>query len=555
MHEHRRHIFPALAALLGSLLSACGGTSDSTPSPPPVGTLEVACSGTSCGAASPTQYSGSGVGIWRYRNTGDSAASVDIDISGVSAGQQALLLFSNGSMRSASLPAVGTLASPARFAPAAPVTDPMGGIDRDERPRDAFHSELLRWNAEAAELLQRRDPASRGSAALGTPRPASSTPAVGSSKSWYQAATPAGTYTAVVKAVCNLTASPGRKAVFWVDPASTASGSIGDSDLVFFQNVFCGATGGFARVIEALGDVWGAGAAQYTNVIQDEPVLQDVNILFLEVKQNVWAGYFASANNLLKSSVPASNEALAFFIDSAQVRKSLPASEDYIGSTLLHELTHMVNFNQRNIVRGYDFRSDTWLEEMSAMMTEDIVVPSVTTNRYSSIPGQRVRGYIRSGGGASLLNWSFPAQDAYSVGGSLDGFLDRRYGTAIWKGQVDCPGGASWSCMDGLIRTAGGEGFADEFARLGATIFGLVPAATTPDGYGFPRKLAGEYTLDAIDPTTYTSYRPATATSLGVTFDPGTQTYLLDTIPSGGTRYQRNGVSVPAGTSIMLVVQ
>ncbi len=136
-----------------------GGTTTRTATvtvtaPPTV--LEVACSGASCGASSPTLYSGTGVGIWRFRNTGASARTVDLHVGGVAAGKQALLVFSNGTSLPATLPSPGTLASPPAAAPdlAALRLDGNSDLDRAEEARQAWHGALLEENRRLGLLLR-----------------------------------------------------------------------------------------------------------------------------------------------------------------------------------------------------------------------------------------------------------------------------------------------------------------------------------------------------------------------------------------------------------------
>ena len=281
-------------------------------------------------------------------------------------------------------------------------------------------------------------------------------------------------------------------------------------------------------------------------------------MVFLEVPgqvaDKVWAGYFWGGNNFRKSAGPefaTSNEALAFFID-ASLLKASAGYRSYIGSALLHELTHMANFYQRAVFRGV--ANDTWLEETTATMIDDIVPPAVTPDHYSIIPGQRIRPYVASGGGITLIAWDYPAQNTYSLAGAFGAFVNRRYGTSIVSGTTDCASGGV-DCVDGLIRAAGGTGFADEFERVGASIFGLLPLTGTPAGYGYPQKVSGAYTLAPIDVAAYASSRKATATTLGLDFGAGSHTYQLDTIAAGRSVYTRTGVVVPAGTSILLVIQ
>jgi hypothetical protein len=560
--QPRRPKFHATIVLLGGAiaLSACGGDGGTGGGGggTVTGSLEVACSGTGCGAASATQYSGSGVGIWRYRNTTTAEALIDLDISGVSGGKQAVVVFSNGSASPASsLPSPGALATPpAALAAtaAAPIPDEDSALDRAEAARLVTHTELRRLDRLLVSELQRGGPGGTAAAAeVAAPTTALATPAVGDTRAWNEIYGNTGSYNTVAKATCPL--STGRNAVFWVDPAATAAGTVTNANIAYFQQIFCGNPGGYADVVAALGDVWGTGAAPFSNIIQDgNPGLLDFNVVFLQVNppQANWAGYFYAINNYKKTysaQTAQSNEALVFFIDASQVARN----QSYIGSALLHEMTHMVNFYQRGVIRGSPH--DIWLEETTAMMTEDFVTPAVSPGRYTTIPSQRVGPYVGSGGAISLMFWDYPVHDNYANGGSLAGLLDRKYGTAIWTGAVTCVAASSWGCLDGLIRGAGGAGFADEFARLGATIFGLVPTPSAPAGYGFPQRTAGIYTLDAIDTMTYAARRPVTATSLGVSFDPGTHTYQVDTVPTGSTRYRRTGVRVPAGTTLMLVIK
>ena len=527
---------------------------------PPPTVLEVACSGSSCGAANPYTYSGAGIGIWRFHNGAAEPRTVDIHVGGVTAGDEAVLVFSNGTRSGISpLPSAGSLPTPG---PAAlRIASPDDG-DAIDRAQDASHHEFLEENR-ALGLSLRAAARNAGSRLLAAPlaAPALAPPAVGDLRNWFEVVG-AMTYDTVAQAVCDLPG--GRKAVLWVDPASTASGSLLPEDLAYFRSTFCGplpsdADGGFGRVTALLGDVWGPVAPDAVGfLISDLPALQDVNVVFLEVpgaiESKVWAGYFWGGNNFRKSAgsdYASSNEALAFFIDASLVHTSA-TYRSYLGSALLHELTHMANFYQRSVARGTT--NDTWLEETTATMIEDVVVPVATPDHYSSIPAQRIRPYVGSGGAITYMAWLYPDQNSYSLAGAFGAFLNRRYGTSILTGTIGCTGGGV-ECLDGLIRAGGGAGFADEFGRVGASIFGLLPLAGTPDGYGYPQKVAGAYTLASIDVVAYASKRKTTATALGEDFAAGSHTYQIDTVPTGRGVYSRIGVVVPGGTSILLVIQ
>jgi hypothetical protein len=212
----------------------------------------------------------------------------------------------------------------------------------------------------------------------------------------------------------------------------------------------------------------------------------------------------------------------------------------------------MVNLFQRSALR--DRSNDTWLEETTATMVEDLVTPVATPDRYSILAGSRIGPYVGSGGAIGLLGWDYPAQYVYGLAGAFGAFVNRRYGTSIVTGTVGCAG-TGIDCLDGLIQAGGGIGFADEFGRVGASIFGLLPSPGTPDGYGYPQKVTGGYTLAGIDVSAYAARRRATAAELGEDFAAGSHTYQVDAVPSGRGVYSRTGVVVPGGTSVLLVIQ
>jgi hypothetical protein len=269
-----------------------------------------------------------------------------------------------------------------------------------------------------------------------------------------------------------------------------------------------------------------------------------------------WAGYFFAGNNLLKTPSNSSNEALAFFINANQVKADL----NFATSTLLHESTHMVNFYQRTIALG--MLHDTWLEETSAMMTEDIVTPAVVpagVGGYNKILSYRLRDYLLTGGNVSYITWPtlLDSSPNYAIGGGFGAFLNRRYGLSIYQQLVtscsdDGTSALTYACLDGLIKANGGTSFSDEFSRFGATAFGQFPAVGTPAGYGYPSTVAGAYTLQAKDLSPLSLAAPASLTS-GYTAT--SHTYQRDTIAAGKTSYVRNGVVVPANTSLMVIIK
>ena len=164
--------------------------------------------------------------------------------------------------------------------------------------------------------------------------------------------------------------------------------------------------------------------------------------------------------------------------------------------------------------------------------------------------------YLAGGGNVSLVNWATLSSGNYALGGTMGAFLDRalrhralRQLDRVQRGRVHHELGLP----DGLILGRGGRGFADEFARMGASTFARLPALGTPDGYGFPQAASGTYTLSAIDPSTMPAAPPPAA--LGPTFLATSHTFQVDAIPSGRTTYVRNGLTVPPGTVVLLVIR
>lgn len=523
--------------------------------------LIVDCSGSNCGALSANTYSGNGVGAWRFVNPDNAPAILNINISGVKSGQRATLLLTNtGTTTTAQNPSLGTLSSP--LSPPASTTRTKATVQAPERLLGAtteahFHNTLLAKNQALSGLLSR----SKAAALPGRATLANPTPSVGTARTWndlFDSRTTPVPYATTAVATCGLPS--GRNVVFWLDPNATQAGVVTASDITAMQSTVCGASGGFDRMNTLLGDVWGAAASRYpTQLIQDgSNNLQDINIAIVNAPDSSgWAGYFYGLNNFLKSadaSAANSNQALVFFINANQIKDS----RAYALSSLLHEATHMTNFYQRAVAR--DTAHDTWLEETSAMMTEDIVTPVVNAG-YNPIASIRVPTYMATGGGTSYINWIDLASDNYAIGGSFGAFINRRYGLSIYQQLItNCNDGStsngSYTCFDALIKANGGSSFADEFAHFGAALFAPLPLSSAIDHYGLASKTDGGYTLGAIDTSQFASYLPTQPTPIGNSgFTATSHFYTVDTLATNASSYVRNQVIVPAGSTLLLVIR
>jgi hypothetical protein len=501
------------------------------------------CSGTYCNASSPTAYTGSGTGVWRYNNTTSGNATIDIDIGGVLPGNTVTMLFSNGSTAAVSSPVTGILAT--AVALPTPTASLLASVeDADHQQKDSNHLKMLVDNLKIASELSASTSGSNSIATnsnIAPPPPPMPTPAVGDTRSWKEFAFDMKNYSSTVHAVCPL--PNGRNVVIWVD--GSYGSTVFDSDIAAFTNAYCGNTGGYARLTTLLGDVWGTvPAAQSSNLISDSPTKQDINIVIVAATTN-FGGYFWGENNFVSTYYPNSNEALVFFING----NGLHSGVNYYVSALLHESTHMINFYQRAVMRSV--YHDTWLEETSAMMAEDIVTPAVLGG-YNTVATTRVPNYVSTGGAVSYIDWSQLSNNNYALGGAFGGYLNRRYGISIFEQLItDCNTVISYTCLDNLIKNNGGPGFAIDFARFGASIFAGLPATGMPAAYAYPATTSGIYSLAAIDVPTNA---PVTATALS-SFTATTHTYNQDVVASGSTRYIRTGVVVPANTTLIMVVK
>jgi hypothetical protein len=524
--------------------------------PLPVGQLVPACSGTNCAAFSASSYIGSGIGVWQYNNTSDVDVVLDINIAGVSAGKEATLVFTNGSTNKlASLPIVGVsaekFAAPLQLASATSLESLNALAQRRQHLIDDSHRRHVERNArQAQEMLSQRTSKEVISLPVNVDAASVTVPAVGDAKTWNDIessnATPV-RVTTTARAVCQL--SSGRRVIFWGD----VNASLSSSTYTELADFVCGTVpenGAFNKLNGLLGDFWSAlASSKYSYVIQEgQGALQDVNVVMEQAPSANWAGYFFGFNNVLTSrpSYENSNAALVLVVNAVTAARDL----NFMKSTLVHEATHMINHHQRMILRG--FRHQTWLEETSAMMSEDIVTPSVIN--YNKFASNRIPSYISSGGGFSLESWT--SNYSYDFGGAFGAFLNRRYGPVIAQQLISvCQDSSeietSYGCLNRLVVANGGVSFSDELSRFGATVFARI-SSTFPAGFGYPAASFSGYSFNAISLTTTP---PTVSPSLTNGFTGTTHSFIRETIGVGKTSYIRTGVRVPAKSNLMVVIK
>jgi hypothetical protein len=210
------------------------------------------------------------------------------------------------------------------------------------------------------------------------------------------------------------------------------------------------------------------GAHSFGDLIH--PTRRDIHILLYDIRGDGVpgegegsriVGYFWNGDNQTKDFVPASNERLMFYLDSALLADTrnrdgnddgVWAGSDFwpeeVISTLAHEYQHMIQFYQVTVRRG-GVQYDTWLNELASMAAEEVVSRSIGVYGPRGVdPGRgdagspgtydgRLPWYNYTGPESDLLFW--PPQDDpdgvvldhYSASYSFGAFLLRAYGPAF----------------------------------------------------------------------------------------------------------------------------
>jgi hypothetical protein len=218
----------------------------------------------------------------------------------------------------------------------------------------------------------------------------------------------------------------------------------------------------------------------------------------------------------------------------------------------------MVNYYQRAIVRGA--AHDTWLEESSAVMTEDLVGPRVSPTGFNYVRLIALHDYYFSGANLSLINWQTLGGQHYAMGGTFGAFLLRRYGVALYQAILGCGTyvatlGSSYQCLDALIKAQGGAGYADEFARFGATVFAEMGVQAVPAGFGYPAVTSLGLGLQAF-PIESMFGPPPAGVWPSSTFPATSHAYVPNAIVGMSlNHYARTGVVVPPHSTLILVLE
>ncbi|MDR0408069.1 MAG: hypothetical protein LBH45_04040 [Campylobacteraceae bacterium] len=486
-----KRIIVSFLVFFGILLSGCGqgdinniGTGNKGGgggTPPSSSKIELSadCSGSDCGNNG-NAYTGSGVGVWRAKNSGTSYASLNVALSNV-ANKEITVVFTNEGSTDVSLPSISVDTSLGKEI----------NIEDDSKKIIHFEREF-----DFEQLLKRDFFANQNQRF----RSISPNYVIGNTKTWWMK--PYEIFDGRATTLKKQITSSGRGINFWVEDSEFANNKVTDEML---DNIAGGFNDIYPDIVALAGEPWGT--HQYSNLLIESD--QPLNIVLANFDKDGEAygvvGYFWNINNFLDTNeLPyKSNEALVLFVDTETLYLGNNGILDTL-STMAHELTHAIHFYQRSVVMEDSF--DTFLNEMSAIMMEDILASKIDAY-YNSVES-RYHSWLRD----KTYNCDFTywkegyycdgkSVKNYDVAGSLGAFLLRQHGIDFYKNlfktRSNTSGNERAKSLNILDRSING-GLGRALQRWGASI-ALFPQYTSPAGFGYPELNKEGFYLKAFD--------------------------------------------------------
>ena len=143
------------------------------------------------------------------------------------------------------------------------------------------------------------------------------------------------------------------------------------------------------------------------------------------------SGYFWPKDWYIDSptSSQRSNQAEMFYLDVS----TLLEYEDFIPYLLVHELQHMINWNEKSVKQGQASGGSpagtmAWYNEMLSMMAEDIILSAIgiAPNNYHPVRDMDIFlvSYVRNG----FIDWLDLGHESYAKAYAFGAYLLRNYG-------------------------------------------------------------------------------------------------------------------------------
>jgi len=214
-------------------------------------------------------------------------------------------------------------------------------------------------------------------------------------------------------------------------------------------------------------------------------------------------------------STEKTNLAEIFYIDASQVNDA----PNYIYSALIHEFQHMINFNAKYV--KYEKNSESWYDEMLAMITEDVISPLIGIGSSNSNHPIKLRipAFLSIYNQIGITEWD-GSNESYAKGYAFGAYLLRNYGGAnLLKEMLANNSTNIDSITAALKKVAGSElSFEEALRRFGeAMVFsGTMPANVMSFDKTVTKKI-GSYTYTATKFNIWTGFGPTKPRIFGLT--------------------------------------
>lgn len=296
-------------------------------------------------------------------------------------------------------------------------------------------------------------------------------------------------------------------------------------------------------------------------------------------------GFFYARDNFIKKSTDPilqySNERIMFYLDAVMfangdgewgISDQWPAT---IVSTLAHEFQHMIHFYQKTVLRASGDSTETWLDELCSLVTEDILA------YYMQVDGPRGVLFSDPTAGApgntnprlpeynyyndiSLIDWNNSTPN-YAINYAFGAYLARNFGGAPFLRDIVQNSYTNYRAIEYALSR---QGYTIDFAtalRKWAAANLLSNSTTPPTGYyqynsgtWFTSTLSGtEYKLGSINLYNY-RYNLQTGPYIYSTLPTGTQDktsniyYLAGSNQTGQLIYK---IDLPKEIKLTVVVK
>ncbi|MDR2446543.1 MAG: hypothetical protein LBD58_04540 [Treponema sp.] len=173
-------------------------------------------------------------------------------------------------------------------------------------------------------------------------------------------------------------------------------------------------------------------------------------------------------------------------------------------STLAHEFQHMINFNEKSVKSGFKRFSETWFDEMLAMLAEDLIDPLVGVAESEFPYNQRIPLFLNGYSDCAPTTWLEGEKALYSYANSyaFGAYLTRNFGGARLVKEIMTNSKVNEESVVDAVNAAaergGGWDFSEILSRYGEAL--VFSGNEKPSGvFSFDNTVTG-----IIDGTEYT---------------------------------------------------